>query len=72
MDFLKDELEGLPMTIQAAALQQLEQVIREARMAMTIHDKHRHDLTCQVICAKISSVLDFVSKFRQVTDTSQG
>ena len=68
MNFLKDELEGLPPVVVEAVLLQLESAVREAKHAHTMPYTNGHDLQCMAICAKIAQSLDFLRRFRQATE----
>ena len=64
-DFLRDELEGLPDTIQDAALKQVESAVREIAGRFAIHDDTLTDVTIYRMCGKIYGVMDFLQKLKR-------
>lgn len=66
--FLKSELETLPLDIQKIILKQLEGIIREIVMQMRISGDLAQNLQLTKSCAKIYSVLDFVQKLKKDLD----
>ena len=67
MDFLKDELEGLPPTLSAALLAQLEIAIRSSKYINSA-EGHRLDLKCIQLCSTLKAILDTASQFRSARD----
>ena len=65
MEFLRKEFEGVPDEIVAAALAQIEEACRAARMVSAVHHDTSDVLAYMRICAKIGSVLEFLQRFRK-------
>jgi tRNA U34 2-thiouridine synthase MnmA/TrmU len=68
MDFLNKELEGLPSSVAATVLKQLERAIRAA--AMSIHAEGPDtDANARRICARIAASIEFAQEFKKSLDT---
>lgn len=67
MDFLKNEFEGLPDSVVATVMKQLERSIRAA--ALSIHDDAPHtENQSRRICARIAAAIEFAQTFKKTLD----
>lgn len=66
MDFLKDELFGLPAAAHQAILAELEAVVREISVATASDNPDiTYDLNCMRACTRIASTLRFAMRLRE-------
>lgn len=66
MEFLKDELFGLPPSASQAVLAEIESVVRDIhRMTISDNPDIQPDINCIRACARLSATLRFAARLRE-------